>query len=75
MGLKQRNGIPGEDEKVSKAKKRIKSTNRKNKTRTETKTDRQTWTSLRELHNSAADRADWQKRDRPYLPLGEREKQ
>ena len=33
------------------------------------------YTSLKELHNSAVDRAGWQKSNRPYLPLGDREKQ
>ena len=41
MGLKQRNGIPGEDEKVLKAKGKIKSTNRKSKTHTERQTDKE----------------------------------
>ena len=89
MGLKLRNGMPDEDQKVLKVKGKIKSTNRNSKTQRQTETKRQTdrqtnkqtktyrqrWTSWKELHNSAADRAGWQKSDWAYLPLGEREKQ
>ena len=85
MGLKLRNGMPDEDQKVLKVKGKIKSTNRNSKTQRQTEINRQTnkqtkayrqrWTSWKELHNSAADRAGWQKSDWAYLPLGERQKQ